>query len=63
MSLSIKQKEIVESPYSRIVVCAAAASGKTTCIVERVKTMLARGIRPERMVVITFTNAAADEMS
>jgi len=63
MNLSKKQKEIVNSEYSKIVVCAAAASGKTACITERTKTMLARGVRPERMVVITFTNAAADEMS
>ena len=62
MNLSKKQKEIVESPYSKIVVHAAAASGKTTLITERVKFMLSHGCKPERMVVITFTTAAADEM-
>ncbi len=62
MNLSKKQKEIVESPYPKIVVHAAAASGKTTLITERVKFMLSHGCKPERMVVITFTTAAADEM-
>lgn len=62
MNLSKKQKEIVESTYPRIVVHAAAASGKTALITERVKIMLGRGCAPERMVVITFTTAAADEM-
>lgn len=62
MNLSKKQKEIVESPYPKIVVHAAAASGKTTLITERVKFMLSHGYKPERMVVITFTTAAADEM-
>ena len=62
MNLSKKQKEIVESNADRIVVHAAAASGKTALIVERVRIMLARGYKPSRVVVITFTTAAADEM-
>ena len=63
MNLSRKQEEIVNSDYLKIIVSAAAASGKTACITERVKTMLARGVSPNKMVVITFTVAAADEMS
>lgn len=62
MNLSKKQKEIVESPYPKVVVHAAAASGKTTLITERVKFMLSHGYKPSRVVVITFTTAAADEM-
>ncbi len=63
MSLSKKQEEIVNTNEPRVVVSACAAAGKTACIVERARIMLQRGIEPEKMVVITFTNAAADEMS
>jgi len=63
MNLSKKQYEIIHTLYKKVVVMASAASGKTTCITERAKEMLARGVDPYKMVVITFTNAAADEMS
>ena len=63
MNLSKKQQEIVNTNEPYVVVSACAAAGKTACIVERARIMLSRGIEPEKMVVITFTNAAADEMS
>ena len=63
MKISRKQYEIIHTLYKKVVVMAAAASGKTVCVTERVKEMLDRGTDPHKMVVITFTNAAADEMS
>lgn len=63
MNISKKQEEIINTKYDKVVVMAAAASGKTACITERAKVMLERGINPDKMVVITFTVAAADEMS
>lgn len=61
--LSKKQTEIVNSNDSKIVVIAAAAAGKTTILTERVKKLLKDGILPEEIVIITFTNAAAEELS
>jgi len=63
MELSRKQEEIVNSNENKIVVISAAASGKTAVVSERAKVMLGRGIAPERLVIITFTVAAANEMS
>ena len=63
MNVSRKQEEIIKTNYNKVVVMAAAASGKTLIVTERVKEMLARGVNPQKIVVITFTNAAADEMS
>ena len=63
MELSKKQEEIVNSNENKIVVISAAASGKTAVVSERARVMLERGIAPERMVIITFTVAAANEMS
>lgn len=63
MATSEKQEKIIKTDHSKVVVMAAAASGKTYIVTERVKEILARDVKPQRIVVITFTNAAADEMS
>ena len=41
---------------------AAAASGKIRALTERVKWLLEQGESLNKMVVFTFTNAAAEEM-
>lgn len=60
MELSKKQKEIVESSSSRVVVSSCAGSGKTRTLSERVKFLLKSGVPASEIVVITFTNAAAE---
>lgn len=62
MPLSNIQKRIVEAKEKKIVVISSAASGKTTVLTERVKYLLDNGANKDKTVVITFTNAAADEM-
>ena len=62
MELSTKQREIVETTASKVVVIASAASGKTAVLVERVRYLLNQGVDPQKIVMITFTNAAAEEM-
>lgn len=62
MNLSKKQKEIVETDENKVVVIASAGSGKTRVLTERVKYLLEKGYNPSKIVVITFTNAAAEEM-
>ena len=63
VNLSKKQKEIVETTEPYVVVVASAASGKTRCITERVRWLLAQGTPASEIVTITFTNAAAEEIS
>ena len=41
---------------------ASAGTGKTTQLVRRIVDVLASGVRPENVVAVTFTNAAAGEM-
>ena len=61
--LSKKQLEIINSEEQNIVVLAAAASGKTEVLTKRVEYILNKpNVKPEDVVVITFTNAAAEEM-
>lgn len=63
MELSKAQRKIVEATEPYIVVVASAAAGKTRCLSERVKWLLAQGVPAEEIVAITFTNAAAEEIS
>ena len=60
-----QQKRAIELHNSNILVSAAAGSGKTAVLVERIIQMLTRTPNPvdvERLVIVTFTNAAAAEM-
>ena len=62
MELSYLQKEIVETDKDKVIVLSAAASGKTRVLTERVSYLLDHGADPDKVVVFTFTNAAAEEM-
>lgn len=62
MKLDKTQQEIVDSNDKNIIVVAGAGSGKTRVLTERVKRLLSDGVEPCNIVVITFTNMAADEM-
>ena len=58
------QKKAIET-RGNVLVSAAAGSGKTAVLVERVATMLTDKTSPvsaDRLLVVTFTNAAAAEM-
>lgn len=61
-NLSSQQKQIVFAEESKIIVLAAAGSGKTRCIAERLKYLLESGSDPAKVVAITFTNMAAEEI-
>ena len=62
MALDENQLEIVNSNQPKIIVEAGAGSGKTYTLIERVKKLLLDGVKPENMVIITFTNMAAEEL-
>jgi Superfamily I DNA and RNA helicases len=62
INLDEKQKEIVMCEDNKIVVVAAAGSGKTRVLTERIKRLLSDGVEPASIIAITFTNMAADEM-
>ena len=56
------QRQAIEARNSSVLVSAAAGSGKTAVLVERVLSLLREGGRIDRMLIVTFTRAAAGEM-
>lgn len=60
--ISTLQEQIIKTNKSKVIVLAAAAAGKTRVLTERVKYLIENGADPNRIVVFTFTNAAAEEM-
>ncbi|MDE5589751.1 MAG: helicase-exonuclease AddAB subunit AddA [Acetatifactor sp.] len=60
-----EQQNVIDLRDRSILVSAAAGSGKTAVLVERIVKMVCDGERPvdiDRLLVVTFTNAAASEM-
>ena len=54
-------KSVVYDVHNRLVV-AGAGTGKTTTIVGLVKYLLRTGVRPEKILLLSFTNASVDEL-
>ena len=65
MNFTPEQQRVIELHNSNILVSAAAGSGKTAVLVERIIRMICDGEHPadiDRLLIVTFTNAAAAEM-
>ncbi len=57
-----QQKKVIETRNKNILVSAAAGSGKTAVLVERIIQEILdeeQGINVDKLLVVTFTNAAA----
>ena len=62
MGYTSEQQKAINATGSNILVSAGAGSGKTTVLSERVIRILLNGIDVDRLIILTFTNAAAAEM-
>ena len=63
MEFTAEQKKAIYEKDNNILVAAAAGSGKTAVLVERIiQKILNENVDIDKLLVVTFTNAAASEM-
>ena len=62
MAFTKEQLEAINTEGSNIIVSAGAGSGKTAVLTERVIRKLKDGVSVDKLLILTFTNEAANEM-
>lgn len=62
MEWTDKQRDAIEARGEALLLSAAAGSGKTTVMVSRILSLMREGADLSRMLVVTFTRAAAASM-
>ena len=60
--LNKEQYQAATAPFGHNLIIASAGTGKTSTIVGRIAYLLQNGIKPDEILLLTFTNKAANEM-
>jgi DNA helicase-2/ATP-dependent DNA helicase PcrA len=63
MQLNPEQEQVADHLYGRILTLAGPGSGKTKTLTERTGRLIRKGIAPQNILCLTFTNKARDEMN
>ncbi len=62
MKFTVDQQKAIDERGKNLLISAGAGSGKTAVLSERVLALVNEGVGIDELVVLTFTNAAAQEM-
>ncbi len=60
--LNPQQQAAVDHDLRPLLIIAGAGTGKTTVMAHRAAALVARGVAPERLLLLTFTRKAAEEL-
>src|SRR3954451_21599864 len=61
---TFQQRRAIESPLGPVLVVAGTGAGKTFCLICRIQHLVQRvGLEPRRILAVTFTNMAAEEIA
>jgi DNA helicase II / ATP-dependent DNA helicase PcrA len=61
---TFQQRRAIESPLGPVLVVAGPGAGKTFCLICRIQHLVQRvGLEPRRILAVTFTNMAAEEIA
>jgi ATP-dependent DNA helicase UvrD/PcrA len=61
---TFQQRRAIEAPLGPVLVMAGPGAGKTYCLICRIQHLIAEhGIPPRRILAVTFTNKAAEEIA
>ncbi|MDC4245544.1 ATP-dependent helicase [Clostridium perfringens] len=57
-----QQKEVINFKEGAVCVLAAAGSGKTACIINRIKKLVEDGVKQDSILSVTFTNNSSSDL-
>lgn len=57
-----KQQECIDNIDGKYLVLAGPGTGKTFTMIQRIKNMIEKGINPEKILCLTFSDAATNEV-
>src|SRR5215217_2079873 len=58
-----QQREAIEAALGPVLVVAGPGAGKTFCLIGRINHLIGQGLTPRRILAVTFTNKAAEEIA